>query len=716
MNWYVFGFFFGIFLTLTSAVFVYLKGRKNLQNRLWCIICLILTVWQAGRYMTAVSIDEKQALLWCKVVYVGAIFILPISFHFISVLLNKTREQKKLIVFAYFLGGTELILSFTNILVEKMELRQGIGFYENPGKLYTVYFLTYVFFASYIIYELARSCYSITSSFKRIRIKYITIASVLGFAGGFTAFFPVFDLKILPFAAPFASFYLSLISYALIYFKIMDITYLIKKGFIDFMIFSLLLIPTYFLILFGEKHFLGETDYFFTTLTTFMTFLIGGVLPRYRGVTQRSIEEVLFKGDFNYEDTVYKLTKMIAGILDLKTLLKMILESLVKTMNITKAAIILLDDEKGVFKIEESCGYDNELISPYFSRDNFFANWIKERNDIIIKEEIEKYYSDSKIVAVANTMKNMEAEVFLPLIIRERLIGIVSLGRKESGEMYSGKDIELLMILAHQSAVAIENAKLYDNLKKSKTNMQRADRLASLGTLTAGLAHEIRNPLVSIKTFLQLLPERFDDKEFRTNFLNLTVEEVERISRLLSELLDFAKPSKPNLNEEDINEVIEKIALLVNNQAKKKNISINKNYNTDLPKILMDREQMKQVFLNTIMNAIHATSEGGEIFITTRYYEDRVDIIQVEISDTGEGIPEKDIENIFTPFFTTKHTGTGLGLSISHQIVQEHRGTINVKSQTGKGSSFFINLPVNPRRYERRRAIERHEKQNISLQ
>ena len=173
---------------------------------------------------------------------------------------------------------------------------------------------------------------------------------------------------------------------------------------------------------------------------------------------------------------------------------------------------------------------------------------------------------------------------------------------------------------------------------------------------------------------------------------------------------------EPNLNEEDINEVIEKVVLLVYNQAKKKNISINKNYNTDLPKILMDREQMKQVFLNTIMNAIHATSEGGEIFITTRYYEDRVDIIQVEISDTGEGIPEKDIENIFTPFFTTKHTGTGLGLSISHQIVQEHRGTINVKSQTGKGSSFFINLPVNPRRYERRRAIERHEKQNISLQ
>lgn len=716
MNWYVFSFFFGVFLTSASAVFVYLKGRKNLQNRLWCIICLSITVWQAGRYMTAVSIDEKQAFFWCKVVYIGAIFILPLSFHFISALLNKTAEQKKLIVFAYCLGGIELILSFANILVEKMEFRQGIGFYENPGKLYNVYFLTYVFFASYIIYELIKSCFSISSSFKRIRIKYITIASVLGFAGGLTAFFPVFDLKIPPFAAPFASLYLSLISYALIYFRIMDISYLLKKGFIYLLIFSLLLIPTYFLILFGEKHFFGKTDYFFATLATVMTLLIGGVLPRYRGVTQRSIEEVLFKGDFNYEDTVYKLTKMIAGILDLKTLLKMILESLVKTMNITKAAIILFDDEKGVFKIEEFCGYNDELIFPYLSRDNFFAKWIKDWDDIIIKEEIEKYHSDSMVVAVANTMKNMEAEVFLPLIIKDRLIGVVSLGGKESGEMYSGKDIELLMILAHQSAVAIENAKLYDNLKKSKVNMQRADRLASLGTLTAGLAHEIRNPLVSIKTFLQLLPERFDDEEFRTNFLNLTVEEVERISRLLSELLDFAKPSEPNLNEEDINEVIEKIVLLVDNQAKKKNISIHKNYNTALPKIMMDREQMKQVFLNTIMNAIHATSEGGEIFIATGYYEDKSDLIQVEISDTGEGIPEKDIENIFTPFFTTKHSGTGLGLSISHQIVQEHRGTINVKSQIGKGSSFFINLPVNPRRYERRKGIGRNEKQNISFQ
>src|SRR3989304_8664337 len=131
---------------------------------------------------------------------------------------------------------------------------------------------------------------------------------------------------------------------------------------------------------------------------------------------------------------------------------------------------------------------------------------------------------------------------------------------------------------------------------------------------------------------------------------------------------------------------------------------------------MIDKEQIKQVLLNIILNAVQATSANGEIFIETRRFGGSDEFVQVEIRDTGEGIPEKDIENIFTPFFTTKHGGSGLGLSISHQIVQEHRGSINVKSELGEGSIFTINLPVNPRHYERRKGIERHAKQNINLQ
>jgi signal transduction histidine kinase len=266
--------------------------------------------------------------------------------------------------------------------------------------------------------------------------------------------------------------------------------------------------------------------------------------------------------------------------------------------------------------------------------------------------------------------------------------------------------MELLDTLASEMAIAIENASLYEDLKRSKSYIRRADRLASLGTLTAGLAHEIRNPLVALKTLTQLLPERLDDQEFRSQFLKIASGEVDRISSLVTELLDFSRPSDPKLEFENINTILDGMILLVSTETKKKHINVIKSYASDLPLIQIDREQIKQVFLNVLINAIQATSESGKITVRTRSFTKpgREPYIQIEFTDTGCGIPEEDLEDIFNPFFTTKTSGSGLGLSISHQIVRDHRGYIDVESRVNKGSSFFINLPVNQQHPKRRRS------------
>jgi signal transduction histidine kinase len=312
-------------------------------------------------------------------------------------------------------------------------------------------------------------------------------------------------------------------------------------------------------------------------------------------------------------------------------------------------------------------------------------------------------------------MSLLEAEVSIPLILKGQLIGMINLGYKFNKDIYSHEDIELLGTLANQTAIALENARLYEDLKRSKSYIRRADRLASLGTLTAGLAHEIRNPLVAIKTLTQLLPERLDDEEFRTQFLQIAAGEVDRISSLVNELLDFARPSNPKLEQEDINAVLDGMVLLVSTETKKKQINIIKNYAADLPPIQIDREQIKQVFLNVLLNGIEATSENGKIMVQTRSFlkPGGDTYIQVEFTDTGCGISKDYIEDIFNPFFTTKSTGSGLGLSISNQIIQDHRGYINVESQLGKGSSFFINLPVN-QKYPKRRKSDLENNQDIS--
>ncbi|MGH8545732.1 MAG: ATP-binding protein [Gammaproteobacteria bacterium] len=239
-------------------------------------------------------------------------------------------------------------------------------------------------------------------------------------------------------------------------------------------------------------------------------------------------------------------------------------------------------------------------------------------------------------------------------------------------------------------------------LKESQNILRRADRLSSLGLLTAGLAHEIRNPLVAIRTFTQLLPERYEDAEFRDGFQGLALKEVDRICGLINDLLSFARPSRPNVAEENLNDVVDGIARILETEAKEKNVEITRDYDPHLPKVWIDREQMKQVFMNLILNAIQAMRDGGSLFVSTRLNSkddsgESRQFLQVEIRDTGVGIPEENLEHIFDPFFTSKDEGSGLGLSVSHQIVQEHGGYIVVQSKVEKGTTFFINLPLGKR-------------------
>ncbi|MEK7306987.1 MAG: ATP-binding protein, partial [Nitrospirota bacterium] len=227
-------------------------------------------------------------------------------------------------------------------------------------------------------------------------------------------------------------------------------------------------------------------------------------------------------------------------------------------------------------------------------------------------------------------------------------------------------------------------------------------KVDTFARFAGGMAHEINNPLVTISTFFQLLPQKRDDNEFMDSFASLAFTETERIRRLTRELLDYGKPKEIQFRMEDLNILVTRVVLLIKLEAEKKKIILQSVLTSDLPRIHMDPDQIRQVILNILLNAIDATDEGGSITIETRYIgaDQKDEFVQVMIKDTGEGIAKEEIDKIFDPFFTTKHTsigreGTGLGLSISHQIIKEHKGFINVESTLGKGTTFLIYIPVN---------------------
>ncbi len=232
-----------------------------------------------------------------------------------------------------------------------------------------------------------------------------------------------------------------------------------------------------------------------------------------------------------------------------------------------------------------------------------------------------------------------------------------------------------------------------NEIKAIHSQLFRSEKLASLGKLAAGVAHEINNPLTGILTNSSLLLEDMPKDDRNREDVEIIVKETIRCREIVKRLLDFARQTKPLKKSTNVNALIENIILLVRNQATFRNISIENELEPGIPEILVDTDQIQQVFVNIILNAAEAMTAGGKLTIRSALNGDG-HFINISFADSGPGIPESNRERIFDPFFTTKEHGTGLGLSISYGIVEQHGGSINVESKPGKGSVFTVQLPV----------------------
>jgi signal transduction histidine kinase len=289
----------------------------------------------------------------------------------------------------------------------------------------------------------------------------------------------------------------------------------------------------------------------------------------------------------------------------------------------------------------------------------------------------------------------------LPLIGKQEVIGALAVDNRRGGEPIGVPEHTLLEGFSNQAVIALENARLVEELRRSRAEVLRADRLGRLGTLAAGLAHEINNPLVAIRTFLSLAPSKRTEKdpEFWDGYHALACREVERIGALVSTMVHLARGQGNDAPREacDLGELVREGARLLQREADRAEVVLAVQCAPDTPKLFAVRDQLHQVLLNLVMNAIHATPPRGQVAIRTYAAEgtDGGEAV-LEVSDTGSGIPSEDLERIFDPFFTTKDPdqGTGLGLMICHRIVTDHRGTIEVVSQEGEGSRFRVRLPA----------------------
>jgi signal transduction histidine kinase len=353
--------------------------------------------------------------------------------------------------------------------------------------------------------------------------------------------------------------------------------------------------------------------------------------------------------------------------------------------------LLIFDADTGRFSPAASIGLPSEAARPVFlPRNSRLAKWLKineTRLDIPRQSGVLDYMTPAE----AELLDRLGVEICFPLMSMNRLIGILLAGKKEDGGPFTKLEISFVSSLLPQAGIALENALLFKEQRERFRRMSRADRLATIGELAAGAAHEIRNPLTAIRSSLQYLESKNPDETTR-KLLSSALQETARINEIVSALMAFSRPTEIVRERHDLLPTLEESLDLVSFQARTQKVEVRRIFPEGPLFVLGDKSQLKQLFLNLFLNAVQAMPAGGTLTVEALRKDGPKAVVAV--ADSGEGIPEENLDRIFDPFFTTKKSGTGLGLSICYNIVKLHGGEIEVKSRAGQGATILVSLPL----------------------
>lgn len=702
MNFYAFsGLLNGLAATI-SGLIVYAKNPRNPKHQAYGLYCLAAAVWGYGYWAWQLSSSHDLALFFVRLLMVGAIF-LPVTYLWhVLTLLENVHGKEWLIRLGWGASLVFFCMNFTSYFVADVRAVRDFPFWPQPGPLFHVYLMGFSLSAGYGTWLLFQGARTKTGT-ERSRFYLLTIGSVIAYVGGMTSFPLWYGIDIPPNGTILISVYTSVVAYTLLRYRFLDLGTAVERGITNGLLLALVAFPAYPILLLGQNLYFGHINiaYSFVELGVLLVLVFGA--SSLKREAKLFITKSLFKERYNRHETVVHFSKSLVSILELKDLTATIVESICPILGLQWGIIYLRSSSSQDYRPVSSFGKSTtDLPVLHLNKIPTLAELWRQGTSCFVIHELETFTKHSESQPIVAQLAGIGAEVCLPLINKNRLVGFCVFGpNTKSGGGYRTQDLDLLITLSQEASVALDNALLYEELKRSQSLVRRTDRLRSLETMAGGLAHEIRNPLTSIKAFVDLAPERKDDEQFLVRFSKVVKEDVFRIERLTREILDYARPMEPFLKEEDLNDIVESCLYTLRIRPSHEVFIVETDLVPGLPKVFADRQQLKQVLLNLLFNAVEAMlPAGGVLTVRTRKIaSDRSqDWVQVEIQDTGKGIAPEDVEHIFDPFFTTKHLsqeheGTGLGLAIAHQIIQEHQGKIEVQSMKGKGTTFFVNLP-----------------------
>ena len=715
-----------LFCLLGFAGLIVLRGRRTKVNILFFLICILGSFLYADILIVFNVKSPETALRISRIDHFFIIYLFPLYIHFFHAYL-KITNRKWIVRLAYAYAFVLMWFTPTSFYIESME-KHFFGFFAKGGKLYPFFGMAGLFVTIYVLIILYQAIQNETSNSHKNRLKYILAGfGVTGLMNGLNVF-PIFGYSVYP---PGNLSFIPFIVFAVGIYKhdLLDMGILIKKSLIYSLLTALLTGLYAFIItvaskVFGDFNF-SDSIYF----PIFFFFLIAFVFGPLKTSVQDFVDQIFYKGKYDYQKTIKNVSQMIVSVLDLDEIVKRLTETVADTIRVNNCTLFLCNETGLGFvnfsaRGKEDYPHHSKTVDPKTA----LINFMEQQRHPVIKKNLLQRVTDTEIQDVLAGMAKLHAEIALPMFFKEQLKGFIILGEKLSGDLFSPEDLDLLETLSSQSALAIENARSYQRIEDLNRNLEkkvaertqalketliekehaqemliRSESLAALGQLVAGVAHELNNPLASVTSLIQATIEDLEqwDKEIPPDEnliddLKFADGELARAKSIVASLLGLARQTQTYSETVDFNLVIQDALRVLYSQYKHHNIDFVENYVQDLPDVQGNFANLGQVAMNIIKNAIQAIAdEKGTIILTTHYDKDTSQVVFC-CKDTGPGISALLRQDIFKPFFTTKEVGvgTGLGLYICHEIIEKHGGTLTLESTAGQGAQFQVRLPA----------------------
>jgi signal transduction histidine kinase len=692
------------------------KNFRSLIGGTFFLLTTSISIWSLAYSIWLLSGDREAALFWSRVLNVGSYFIPVFYLHWVLVLINKHQTHRSLLIICYVLTVTISFFGFSDFMVKDVHQVLQFSYYPQAGWLYTIWLvliwsITIVYSQALLIREYRRAV-----GVYRQQILYVFIGSAIGFIGGSTNHLLMFGFELIPpIGSPLVGLFPLVLGYSIIEHRLMDIKFVMRKYSVSVISFIIILLPILAIKYYVDRQLLilaGAVDVILLLLALW-------AFPLLKHSAAKLANKYFFSSLYDSKKVIAEVSEKLRSTLNITQVYDYIYSSIEQAMHVRSFGVLRYDERRKYYSTQFNINF-NIGRRVNFEQDDFLLNYFAEKHKYLIVSENIRGDNVDQSQDILRLLFEMRIELILPLNIKGKLVGLIVMGGKESGDLFNEEDLQVLSIVASQSAMAIENAMLYEETKNFSLRMaeevakatmdlraanERLTRLDEVKSEFISIAsHQLRTPLTVIKGYISMMlegsfgkvPAYFRDpmdKVYQSNErLIVLVENLLNVSRIESGHLKF------NLERVSLSKMVSDIIEELDSKARVRGLEFEfKLPKKELPGIVLDTEKIRHVIMNLLDNSIKYANQG-KIKVSLKQ---RGKYLLFCVSDKGMGIDVNEIPGLFKKFARgtaaiLQHTeGTGLGLYVAKEMIDAHHGRIWAESPgEGKGAKFCFEIPI----------------------